>query len=608
MQKIMRSTLGLALIAVAFVLLNALASVWLKNIQLDLTEERLYSLSDGTRSVLQQLDEPVALQLFFSGRAARELPQVRQYAKRVQELLEAFVRLSDGKLSLELIDPEPFSEQEDLAAELGLQPVPLPLGDTLYLGLSGRNSSGRQAAIPLFALDQERFLEYELSRLLYGLSRQQQPVVGLISGLPLEGGFVAAAGGVQEPWAVLEQVRQQFALEFLDVAVDEIPGQIDVLWLVHPQQLSLPTLYAIDQFVLRGGRLLVFVDPLSEVDQQVDLQQALGEGRSSDLDMLFRAWGVQLLPERVLGDATYAMSVAAGEQQRPVRHLAWLTVPASGMSQNDVVTARLERLTLATAGIVQPLEDATTDFIPLIESSTAAMPFATSRLARLIHPGELYADMEPTGERYAMAARISGPAVSAFPDGLEGQVRGLAKADSIQVIVVADTDMLGDRLWVQVGEFAGRRLPQPWADNGNLVLNALENLTGSQALIAVRAHGNFSRPFTLVERIRRSAEERFRSKEQELQWRLARVEQQISDLQVIPEEGMDTSQEEQQLLQQYRQEQLAVRKELREVRYQQNADIEALGRTVKLFNLLVMPVLLIVVLVLVSLQRRSRAK
>lgn len=608
MQKIMRSTLGLALIAVAFVLLNALASVWLKNIQLDLTEERLYSLSDGTRSVLQQLDEPVALQLFFSGRAARELPQVRQYAKRVQELLEAFVRLSDGKLSLELIDPELFSEQEDLAAELGLQPVPLPLGDTLYLGLSGRNSSGRQAAIPLFALDQERFLEYELSRLLYGLSRQQQPVVGLISGLPLEGGFVAAAGGVQEPWAVLEQVRQQFALEFLDVAVDEIPGQIDVLWLVHAQQLSLPTLYAIDQFVLRGGRLLVFVDPLSEVDQQVDLQQALGEGRSSDLDMLFRAWGVQLLPERVLGDATYAMSVAAGEQQRPVRHLAWLTVPASGMSQNDVVTARLERLTLATAGIVQPLEDATTDFIPLIESSTAAMPFATSRLARLIHPGELYADMEPTGERYAMAARISGPAVSAFPDGLEGQVRGLAKADNIQVIVVADTDMLGDRLWVQVGEFAGRRLPQPWADNGNLVLNALENLTGSQALIAVRAHGNFSRPFTLVERIRRSAEERFRSKEQELQWRLARVEQQISDLQVIPEEGMDTSQEEQQLLQQYRQEQLAVRKELREVRYQQNADIEALGRTVKLFNLLVMPVLLIVVLVLVSLQRRSRAK
>lgn len=608
MRRIMRSTLGLALIATAFVLLNLLAGAGLKNAQLDLTAGRLYSLSDGTRNLLRQLDEPVALQLFFSGRVARDLPQVRQYAKRVQELLETFVRLSDGKLTLELIDPEPFSEQEDLAAELGLQPVPLPLGDSLYLGLSGRNDSGRQAAIPLFALDQERFLEYELSRLLYDLSRQQQPVVGLISGLPMEGGFVAASGGMQQPWTVLEQVRQQFALEFLDISSDEIPEQIDVLWLVHPQQLSQPTLYAIDQFVLRGGRLLVFVDPLSELDQQVDLQQALGEGRNSDLDMLFKAWGLQLLPERVLGDATYAMNVAAGEQQRPVRHLAWLSVPAQGLNQNDVVTARLERLTLATAGIVQPLEGATTRFTPLIESSTAAMPFAASRLLMLAHPGELYADMEPTGERYAMAARISGPAISAFPAGLEGQVPGLTRADNIQVIVVADTDLLGDGLWVQVQELAGRRLPQPWADNGNLVLNALENLSGSQALIDVRAHGNFSRPFTLVERIRRSAEERFRDKEQELQWRLARVEQQISDLQVIPEEGMDTSQEEQQLLQQYRQEQLAVRKELREVRYQQNADIEALGRTVKLFNLLVMPLLLIVVLVLVSLQRRSKAQ
>lgn len=607
MQKIMRSTLGLVLIAVAFVLLNALAGIWLKNSQLDLTEGRLYSLSEGTRSLLQQLDEPVALQLFFSGQAARELPQVRQYAKRVQELLETFVRMSDGQLSLELIEPEPFSEQEDLAAELGLQGVPLPLGDTLYLGLSGRNSSGRQAAIPLFALDQERFLEYELSRLLYDLSRQQQPVVGLISGLPLEGGFVAAAG-MQEPWAVLEQVQQQFALEFLDTAVDEIPPHIDVLWLVHPQQLSQPTLYAIDQFVLRGGRLLVFVDPLSEVDQQIDLQQTLGEGRESDLDALFTAWGVRLLPQRVLGDATYAMSVAAGEQQRPVRHLTWLTVPAAGMNQNDVVTARLERLTLASAGIVQPLAGAKTEVVPLLESSTAAMPFAVSRLVGLAHPGELYADMEPTGERYAMAVRIGGPARSAFPDGLEGQVQGLTRADNIQVIVVADTDMLGDHLWVQVEERGGRRWPQPWADNGNLVLNALENLTGSHALIDVRAHGNFSRPFTLVERIRRSAEERFRSKEQELQWRLAQVEQQMSDLQVIPEEGMDTSPEEQQLLQQYRQEQLAVRKELREVRYQQNADIEALGRTVKRFNLLLMPVLLVVVLVLVSLQRRSRAR
>ena len=604
MHKIMRSTLGLLLVAAAFLLLNLMAAPLLKNSQLDLTQGRLYSLSDGTRSLLQGLDQQVELELFFSSRAARDLPQVRQYARRVQELLELYVRLADGRLKLHVVDPEPFSGEEDRAAELGLQPVPLPLGDVLYLGLSGRNENGRQAAIPLFALDQERFLEYELSRLLHDLARERRPVVGLMSGLPLEGGF--ADGKMRQPWQTLEQVRQQFELEFLDTAVDQIPPQVDVLWLVHPKQLPEPTLYAIDQFVLRGGRLLVFVDPLSEHDQQVDLQLALGEGRDSDLEPLFRAWGLQLLPGRVVGDASYAMTVATGEQQRPVRHLAWLTVPEQGMSSDDVVTARLERLVLASPGVLQPLEGASTRFDTLVQSSTAAMPFAASRLALLTNPGELYADMEPTGERYTLAARISGPARSAFPDGLEGQESGLTRADDIQVVVVADTDLLGDQLWVQMQEFAGQLLPRPWADNGNLVLNALESLSGSAALINIRSRDDFSRPFDLVERIRSSAEERFRDKEQDLQTRLARMEEQITDLQVVPERGLDSSQEEQQLLRQYRDEQLAVRKQLREVRYQQNADIEALGRTVKLFNLLVMPVLLVIVLVLAGLHRRSR--
>lgn len=604
MRKLMRSTLGLLLVAVAFLLLNALAAPLLKNRQLDLTEGQLYSLSEGTLSLLQQLEEPVELELFFSARAARDLPQVRQHARRVRELLELYVRQSGGKLRLQLVEPVAFSAEEERAAALGLQPVPMPLGEMLYLGLSGRNSNGRQAAIPLFALDQEHFLEYELSRLLHDLSQDSQPVIGLLSGLPLDGGFVD--GRMQQPWTVLEQVRRQFALEFLDADTDLIPPQVDVLWLVHPRQLPQPTLYAIDQFVMRGGRLLVFVDPLSEVDASVDLQLALGQGRDSDLDSLFTNWGLRLLPGLVVGDAAYAMTVAAGEQNRPVRHLAWLNVPQQGLSREDVVTSRLDRLTMASAGILQPLAQATTSFVPLVESSAVAMPFAASRLTLLEHPGELLADMEPTGERYVLAARIQGPAASAFPDGLEGQLPGPKQVDDIQVVVVADTDMLGDSLWVQYQDVGGQQVPRPWADNGNLVLNLLENLTGSRELISVRSRGDFSRPFTLVERIRRSAEERFRDKEQELQARLARLEQQIADLQLIPEQGLGSTPEEQQLLQQHRQEQLDVRRQLREVRYQQNADIEALGQTVKLFNLLTMPAVLILALLLVSWRRRSR--
>lgn len=606
MHKLMRSTLGLLLVAVTFLLLNALAAPLLKNRQLDLTEGQLYSLSEGTLNLLQQLEESVELELFFSARAARDLPQVRQHARRVRELLELYVRQSGGKLRLQLVEPVAFSAEEERAAALGLQPVPMPLGEMLYLGLSGRNSSGRQAAIPLFALDQEHFLEYELSRLLHDLSQESQPVVGLLSGLPLDGGFVD--GRMQQPWAVLEQVRRQFALEFLDADTDLIPPQVDVLWLVHPRQLPQPTLYAIDQFVMRGGRLLVFVDPLSEVDASVDLQLALGQGRDSELDSLFTTWGLKLLPGLVVGDAAYAMTVAAGEHQRPVRHLAWLNVPQQGLNREDVVTSRLDRLTMASAGILQPLAQATTSFVPLVESSTVAMPFAASRLTLLEHPGELLADMEPTGERYVLAARIQGPATSAFPDGLEGQLAGPKQADDIQVVVVADTDMLGDSLWVQYQDVGGQQVPRPWADNGNLVLNLLENLTGNRELISVRSRGDFSRPFTLVERIRHSAEERFRDKEQELQARLARLEQQIADLQLVPEQGLGSTPEEQQLLQRHRQEQLDVRRELREVRYQQNADIEALGQTVKLFNLLTMPAVLILALLLVSWRRRSRRR
>lgn len=599
-----RATLTLLVLVAGFLIVNGLASFGLKDWQLDLTEERLYSLSPGTRSLLAGLEEPVQLELFFSARAARDLPRVRQYARRVEELLTSYVQLAGGRLSLEVIDPEPFSVAEERAVELGLQGVPLALGESLYLGLVGHNAEGRQAVIPLFALDQERFLEYELSRLLFDLSRSRRPVVGLMSDLPLEGGFVPGLGE-QPVWTVLEQVRQQFDVEFIDTAADEIPAGVDVLWLVHPKELPQHSLYAIDQFVLGGGRLLAFVDPLSGLDTQQDLQRPLGEGRASQLDSLLEAWGLRMLPEQVLGDASFAMQVVAGDPPRPVRHLVWLTVTEQGLSAEDVVTARLGRINLASAGVLEALEDATTTFTPLLYSSTAAMPFAAARLNVLSHPGELYANMEPTGERYTLAARISGPASTAFPEGLEGRLPGLQTAEEIQAVVIADTDLLGDALWLQDdGSQSGP--PQPWADNGHLVLNALEHLSGSQALLQIRAGGHFSRPFTLVERIRESAEERFRDKEQQLQLRLARLEEQMADLQVVPEPGLDSSVEEQLLLQQYRQELLQVRKELREVRYQQNADIESLGQVVKAFNLLLMPLVLVIILILVSLHRRSK--
>ncbi|WP_022967163.1 GldG family protein [Denitrificimonas caeni] len=609
MRRLMYSSVGLVLIAVAFVGFNVLSNGLFKNTQLDFTEQKLYTLSNGTKQLLSELQEPISLQYFYSNKATRDVPMLRNYAQRVEELLDAYVRMADGKLRLEVIDPEAFSEDEDRAAALGLQAVPLEQdGAQLYFGLAAKNTQGDEQIIPFFALDQEELLEYELSRLISSVAQTERPVIGVLSGLPLNGGFDMQAGQPQPAWTILEEVRQQFAIESLKDDVDLIPEHIRTLLLVHPKHLGEATRYAIDQFVLGGGKLLVFVDPYSEADTGTGMPGELAVDKTSDLPELFKAWGVRMLPDQVVGDGVYAMSVGVGAQQRAVRHPGWLALPKKALDSSDVITAQLNDITLATAGILQPLENAKTQFTPLLHSSEYAMPFSAQRFAMLQNPEDLLAELEPTGERYVLAARISGPATTAFADGIEGREKGLQSAENINVIVVADTDMLSDRMWVQVQDFFGQSLPQPWADNGSFAINALDNLSGSDALISIRSRGNFNRPFTVVDNLQRSAQERFRKKEHELQSRLAATEEKLIALQQAtdPEKNLELTPEQQATVQQFLAEKLQLRKELREVRYQLNADIESLGTKLKFFNIGVMPILLTFMLIMFSLTRRIR--
>lgn len=609
MKKLMYSSVGLVLIAVAFVGFNVLSNNLFKNTQLDFTEQKLYTLSAGTQQLLAELQEPVSLQYFYSNKATRDVPMLRNYAQRVEELLEAYVRMADGKLRLEVIDPEAFSADEDRAAALDLQAVPLEQdGAQLYFGLAAENAQGARQVIAFFALDQEELLEYELSRLISSVAQPERPVIGVLSGLPMNGGFDMQAGQPLPVWTILEEVRQQFSIESLKDDIDLIPEHVRTLLLVHPKQLSEATQYALDQFVLGGGKLLVFVDPYSEADTGMGLPGELAVDKSSDLPELFKAWGLRMLPAEVVGDGVYAMSVGVGPQQRAVRHPGWLALPKKALDSRDVLTAQLSNITMATAGILEPLEGAKTQFTPLLRSSEYAMPFSAQRFALLKNPEELLAELEPTGERYVLAARISGPAHTAFANGIEGREAGLQSAENINVIVVADTDMLSDRMWVQVQDFFGQRLPQPWADNGSFAINALDNLSGSDALISIRSRGNFNRPFTLVDNLQRSAQERFRKTEQELQSRLAATEEKLLVLQQAtdPEKNLQLTDEQQATVQQFLQEKLQLRKELREVRYQLNADIEALGTKLKFFNIGLMPILLTFLLVMLSLSRRIR--
>jgi ABC-type uncharacterized transport system involved in gliding motility auxiliary subunit len=607
MKRLLYSGAGLLLIAVAFLAFNLISGLTLSHARLDLTEQKLHTLTEGTERILAGLDEPLTLQLFYSDAATQDLVALRNYARRVEELLKTYVRAANGKLTLQVIDPEPFSEREDQAAEYGLQAVPLRAGgERIYFGLAGSNAQGDRQVIRFFPLDQEEFLEYEISRLVNSLANPQLPVVGVLSGLPLNGGFDMRARQPSAPWMIIEEIRQLFRIESLQTDVDQIPEQVSVLLLVHPKQLPEHTQYAIDQFVLRGGKLLAFVDPYSEADTGMGLPGELD--KSSNLDRLFQAWGLRMLPDQVLLDGAYALPVSLGAGQRPVRHAAWLNLPAEALDQEDVSTANLETLIMASAGVLEPQEDAKTTFLPIIRSSAQAQPVDVQRLAMLDNPESLIRELQPTGTRYALAARISGPAQSAFPDGIEGQKDGLKQAANVNLLVVADTDLLSDRMWVQVQDFFGQRIPQPFADNAGFAVNALDNLAGSDALISVRSRGRFDRPFTVVNRLQREAEDRFRIKEQQLQQRLALAEQKLAELQSDdPAQALELTPEQQATLQQFLQEKLQIRKELREVNYQLNADIEALGRSLKFINIALVPLLLTLGVLVLWLIRRQRA-
>ncbi|AMR66169.1 GldG family protein [Aquipseudomonas alcaligenes] len=609
MKKLMYSGAGLLLIAVAFLAFNMLSALGLGNLRLDLTEQKLYTISEGTERILGELDEPINLYFFYSDKSARDLAVLRNYAVRVEEMLKAYEREANGKIKLHIIDPEPFSEDEDKAAAFGLQAVPAnQSGEQIYFGLAGTNAVDDKQIIPFFPLDQEEFLEYQLSQLVQGLAKPERPVIGLLSGLQLNGGFDMMARQPTAPWMVMEEVRQLFKIDSLKAGIDKIPDEVSVLLLVHPKNLPQPTLYAIDQFVLRGGKLLVFVDPLAEADNAQPMLPGDDAGKSSDLAPLFKAWGLRLVPDKVLGDGSYALSVSMGQGQRPARHAAWLALPQRALNQDDVATAGLETINIATSGILEPIEGAKTQFVPLLQSSEYAMPFDAARFAMLANPEELIGDLEPTGERYAIAARISGPVQSAYPNGIEGQKDGLKSAENINVIAVADTDLLTDRMWVQVQDFFGQRVPQPFADNAGFAINALDNLSGSDALISVRSRGRFSRPFEVVEALQREAEAQFRVKEEDLQKRLAETDQKLASLQQQdPSKALELTPEQQAAVQQFIAEKLRIRKELREVRFQLNAQIEDLGRILKRINILAVPLLLTLGVLALWLWRRRKA-
>jgi ABC-type uncharacterized transport system involved in gliding motility auxiliary subunit len=638
-----RAVAGVALVCIAMMLIsvNIIAArffAW----RLDLTSERLYTLSRGTQQTLARIEEPITLRFYYSTRLADEVPSYGVYAQRVRELLDQYVAAAHGKIRLEVYNPLPFSDVEDRAVAFGLQGVPLDVaGEQVYFGLAATNSTDDQQVIAFFQPDRERFLEYDLTKLVHSLAFPKKTVVGLISTLPLEGDMMAMMRGrPSEPMAIMEQLQQLDTVKPLAANIDAIPPDVDVLMLVHPQNLSDKTLFAIDQFVLKGGKALVFVDPLSELQASHPSQlNPPGSPTASNLERLFKSWGFEVPAKTVAGDRRDAQRVGVPGSRggtRPLDYIAWLNLKTDNLNRTDMITADLSHVMMASSGIIEPIEGAKTTIEPLITTSSDSMKIPAEKLTGLPDVAGLLAEFKPEDKRYLLAAHVTGPIESAFPDGppkppepakpeaKEGETAPpepeakppatewlKQSAQPINVVVVADTDMLDDRFWLQKQEFFGQRLLVPTANNGDFVANAIEVLAGGDDLVGLRSRGTSARPFEVVERIQREAQASYSAEERALQAKLKDTQAKLASLTGKDQANAPTnlSAEQTKAIEEFRADMVQTRRQLRDVQAALRSDIGRLKTGLEFFDIALIPIIVAaaaIVLGALRLRRRSR--
>lgn len=604
------SGVALGWVALAFVALVFGSGLLLRGARLDLTQNRLYTLSQGTLHILDRNRAPITLQLYQSEQALRDLPQMRTYAQRVRELLQEIAAKSHGRIALDVLDPQPFTDAEDRAASAGLQAVPIgTTGNTLYFGLVGQ-SRGEQAVAPFFDPTKEVFLEYDIAKLLSALAVAHKPVVGVLSSLPSGPRFDPDTGRVNQGWEIDTELARLFELRRLQANPTSIGDDVDLLMLLHPKNLSDDALYAIDQFVLRGGRLLVFVDPFAESDPAGDQHGVLPGGNlsavDSKLDKLFNAWGIVYSTRGVVRDPQNALQVQPDPQQPPANNPLMLGLRKDALNQKDIVSAQLDAVNFSTAGALDLARGSALRMEPLAQSSSQADLLDTIRARLLLgDPSGLLSDFA-AARSYVLAARYSGILRSAFPERNDARHLAASRIPA-NMIVVADTDLLSDRLWVNAQNFFGRKLMNAFANNGDFVFNMVDNLVGNPDLIALRARPGVARPFTRVTAMQQRADARLRGKEAELQKQLAALEQKLAEMQPSkPANGSALAVTPQQAagLKQFQQDRQRIRRELRDVRHQLDADIDRLDRRLKLLDILAIPLLLTLLVIVASWWRR----
>jgi len=621
MERSKLAVLGLTLGVVLFFAVNIFSNATFQGARLDLTEGKLFTLSEGTMKVLRASGEPISLKLYFSDLLGQRSPQHATYFERIRELLERYRDISGGRIQLEVVNPEPFSDAEDRAVAAGLQGIPLNnAGDLGYFGLSGSNSTDDKSGIPFFTPERETFLEYDLTRIIYTLADPERKVIGVMSALPINGGAGQPPYNQTPRWAIMDQISDFFTVKPLPPQMREIPNDIDILMLVHPKGMDDFTLYAIDQFVLGGGRALVFVDANAEVDVPAD-----GRMKSlpvSDFNKILTTWGLKLTDDKVAGDLDTArrVNVQVGGKTSVIDYVVWLGLNKSNFDKADAITSKISSLNVASAGILEATNAEGITVQPLVSTGPNSMAIEAAKVMRPDAVG-LFRDFKIGNKPLMLVARVNGTVKTAFPGGAPKEADGSPAVgvpathlkqslSPANLIVVSDVDMLHERFWAEIRQLMGKRLFVPNANNADFVVSALDNLGGSDDLIGLRGRANSARPFTLVQEIRQAAERQFRTKERDLKTKLEAVRAKLLSLQRKRGGVQDVviSDDDKAAIEQSRNEMITIRKSLRDVQAALRKDIDRVEGLLKFLNIGLIPLLLGFGAIMAALIGRLRSK
>ena len=609
LKKKLKNTIffNVVIAVLAFIALNIIITKTIINKKIDLTEDKLFTLSTNTKNVINELNEQIKIQLFFSESLSRDIPQIRDYEKRVRELLLSYAKISKN-ISLEIFDPKPFTELEDLANTYGMQGLQLNQeGEKFYFGAVLSNSVDDMLVIPFFDVARERFLEYDLTKSIYNLAYPAKPVIGLISGLPFSGGIAndEINPSFQDPFYLYKNLSEFYEIINLTQNFEKIPENIEQLLIIHPKDLSERNLYLIDQFIMQGKGATFFVDPFSEYEviNQVS-NQSNANIPKSDLNRLFKQWGFEVEAGMVVGDIINGRKVSLGSanNEKIVTYILWLALQRELLSKEDIVTENLDYVFFKSAGSIKNINiDKKNEFIPLVKTSSNSMLVERFKIQFRAEPERLLNEFKSDNKKFVLGARIKGSLKSAFSlDDIEqleiDNNNHIANSKSSNIIVYSDTDLLTDPTWLTKQDILGTSNLIPTADNGRLVMNSIESMSGSQNLIGLRSRGIYNRPFLVVENLQKDAELLLKEKEDSLKKELEDTEKKLKELtdgNEIDQESLTI--EQTQTINNFNKKILQIRKELREVQRELGESIKKLETFLKLINIWLMPFLVIIV-------------